>query len=500
VNEANSTGSPFYSFQWDSLLIEAGVVASIQSASRLILGPKSSNVTDMLSRVLLFKLMLMSGVVKIQSSCPTWLQLTALEYHYATQPLPSSLAYAALNHLNPFVQRVSVALTLLFEIPASILLLAPSVSVRQLGAKIQILLQVLIAATGSYTFFNILTLALAVGVYSSPPDLKFAPSVPTWVQTFFCSCFLAFCAGEMFTIGSLTSEHTSIDLQSVDTSILEHVGLNLKTGPKITSQYISTFLPKIVSLALFYFVVCGMSDVLLPFPRSMRSAMKSLWRLFFLATTLYVSCGFLLPMYTLTPALRAAHIDDPADIFSKIGKHSYTNAVGKFGLTSGYGLFRSMTGVGWEEVRAFTNNKKYGWAGLPPSVVARPEIVLEGLFDDKWEELDFKWKPGKLDGKPKYAAPYQPRLDWQMWFAALGSYQNNVWFISLVDKLLENCESVVGLMDIRPDLREKMDKGEMKMVKATKYQYDFTRVRNKWTEKIPNVVFAGESDGEFGRR
>ena len=62
---------------------------------------------------------------------------------------------------------------------------------------------------------------------------------------------------------------------------------------------------------------------------------------------------------------------------------------------------------------------------------------------------DFAYKPGKLDVKPGYAAPYQPRLDWQMWFAALGSYQNNVWFISLVDKLLENCESVVSLMDIR---------------------------------------------------
>ena len=99
-------------------------------------------------------------------------------------------------------------------------------------------------------------------------------------------------------------------------------------------------------------------------------------------------------------------------------------------------------------------------------------------------QLDFKWKPGKLDREPGYPAPYQPRLDWQMWFAALGGYQQNVWFISLVDKLLENCKSVVNLMDVSVELKAKMNDGKMKMVKATKYQYDFTRVRNKWNQKV----------------
>ena len=58
--------------------------------------------------------------------------------------------------------------------------------------------------------------------------------------------------------------------------------------PPSSRQYITAFLPKVVSLSLFYFAVCGVSDVLLPFPRSMRSAMISLWRLVFLATTIYV--------------------------------------------------------------------------------------------------------------------------------------------------------------------------------------------------------------------
>lgn len=85
----------------------------------------------------LFKLMFMSGLVKIQSNCPTWLNLTALEYHYATQPLPTPLSWHALNLINPFLQRLSVAATLVIEIGAAFLLLAPTKDVRELGCKVR---------------------------------------------------------------------------------------------------------------------------------------------------------------------------------------------------------------------------------------------------------------------------------------------------------------------------------------------------------------------------
>ena len=38
----------------------------------------------------------------------------------------------------------------------------------------------------------------------------------------------------------------------------------------------------------------------------------------------------------------------------------------------------------------------------------------------------------------RYIVPHQPRLDWQMWFAALGSYQHNPWLLNLVYRLLMN--------------------------------------------------------------
>ena len=54
----------------------------------------------------------------------------------------------------------------------------------------------------------------------------------------------------------------------------------------------------------------------------------------------------------------------------------------------------------------------------------RPEIVIEGSDDGiEWRPYVFKWKPGPLDRMPAFVEPHQPRLDWQMWFAALGDAQ-----------------------------------------------------------------------------
>ena len=72
-----------------------------------------------------------------------------------------------------------------------------------------------------------------------------------------------------------------------------------------------------------------------------------------------------------------------------------------FYLANSYGLFAVMT-------------------------TSRIEIVVEGSNDGQtWQAYEFKYKPGDLARRPPWVAPYQPRLDWQMWFAALGRYQEN---------------------------------------------------------------------------
>ena len=54
----------------------------------------------------------------------------------------------------------------------------------------------------------------------------------------------------------------------------------------------------------------------------------------------------------------------------------------------------------------------------------RPEIVIEGSADgETWREYVFRYKPGPLNRPPLWNIPHQPRLDWQMWFAALGGVE-----------------------------------------------------------------------------
>ncbi len=80
-----SVGQPFSNFQWDALLLECGFLA-------LFLGVP---LTAYAYRLLLFRLMFESGLVKMLSHDPTWRNLTALRFHFLTQPLPDPLAYYA---------------------------------------------------------------------------------------------------------------------------------------------------------------------------------------------------------------------------------------------------------------------------------------------------------------------------------------------------------------------------------------------------------------------
>src|SRR5204862_250335 len=63
----------------------------------------------------------------------------------------------------------------------------------------------------------------------------------------------------------------------------------------------------------------------------------------------------------------------------------------------------------------------------------RPEIVIEGSDDGKtWLPYEFKWKPGDVNRRPAFTWFHMPRLDWQMWFAALGDWQQNLWVLAFM--------------------------------------------------------------------
>jgi hypothetical protein len=118
-----------------------------------------------------------------------------------------------------------------------------------------------------------------------------------------------------------------------------------------------------------------------------------------------------------------------------------------FRIVNGYGLFRVMT-------------------------KERPEIILEGSADGiEWKPYEFRWKPGTLNRAPAFVEPHQPRLDWQMWFAALSDVRQNRWFVGLVLRLLENSPDVVHLLGKNP-----FPDQPPHYIRAGIYRYRFTTI------------------------
>ncbi len=132
--------------------------------------------------------------------------------------------------------------------------------------------------------------------------------------------------------------------------------------------------------------------------------------------------------------------------------------IGPLHLVSSYGLFAVMT-------------------------TKRNEIVIEGSNDGReWREYQFRYKPGDVARRPPWNIPHQPRLDWQMWFAALEDPQQLRWFWLFLERLLHNEPAVISLLAGNPF----PDKPPL-FVRARFYDYTYTdaraRARGLWWER-----------------
>ena len=100
-------------------------------------------------------------------------------------------------------------------------------------------------------------------------------------------------------------------------------------------------------------------------------------------------------------------------------------------------------------VRRFDTVNAYG--AFAVMTRTRPEIIIEGSADgETWLPYEFPWKPGDLTRRPVFIAPWQPRLDWQMWFAALGNCESNPWVLDLQQRLLTQTPEVLKLFEKNP--------------------------------------------------
>jgi hypothetical protein len=128
----------------------------------------------------------------------------------------------------------------------------------------------------------------------------------------------------------------------------------------------------------------------------------------------------------------------------------------------------------------FRSVNGYGlFAVMTPS---RPEIFVEGSNDGQnWIAYEFNYKPADLDKRPRFVAPHQPRLDWQMWFAALGDYRGNPWFVNFCVRLLQGQPEVLRLLKKNP-----FPNGPPKYIRAIVYDYRFTKFGSRdWWRREP---------------
>jgi hypothetical protein len=131
----------------------------------------------------------------------------------------------------------------------------------------------------------------------------------------------------------------------------------------------------------------------------------------------------------------------------------------------------------------------------------RLEIIVEGSEDGRdWRPYQFKYKPGDLNQRPRFVAPHQPRLDWQMWFAALSDYRQNPWLINFCVRLLEGSPKVLRLLKANP-----FPNGPPKYMRAMAYQYHFTDFKtwrqsgNWWRRELKGIYLPPISlKGTFG--
>jgi hypothetical protein len=382
-----TVGQDFLAFQWDNLLLEAGFLAIFMAPWQL--WPRGSpkapppRVPRWLLWFLLFRLMFSSGAVKLISGDLTWRNLTALEYHYYTQPLPTSIAWYV--HLAPaWFQHGSVVFMFFIELAMPFLILAPRLW-RFVGGGFLILLQLLIALTGNYAFFNLLTLALCVLLFDDALLARFFPRA----------------LAERLRVATSNPRRFSLR--------------RWVTAP--------------IAMILFAAGLLQLAD--------------------------------LFSIHWLPPSAFQLLTDlEPVRV------------------VNGYGLFALMT-------------------------TSRLEIILEGSNDgNTWLDYEFKFKAGDPRRAPRWVEPLQPRLDWQMWFAALGDYRSSPWFRHLMLRLLEGSAPVLALLERNP-----FPQSPPKYVRALIYDYHFTtwserRTQGEWWHRhllgsyFPAVTLKRSEEGE----
>jgi hypothetical protein len=334
-----------------------------------------------LFRWLIFRIMLGSALIKLRGdSC--WHDLTALYYHFETQPIPNP--FSRYFHFLPHpILQFGVIWTFVVELVSPFFIFWPRWG-RYIAGGIIISFQLTLIVSGNLSFFNWLTILPALACFD---DRFWRWILPTWLKS------------------------SAMEAQ-------------LAAKPS-------------VAMTITVWCAFALIAVLSIYPHRVQVG---------LLESGAPEYGYTSPVLNL--------IDPPG------GQAMNTN-FDSFHLVNTYGAFGS---VGRE----------------------RPVIVFEGTDGDDpsattgWKEYPYVGSPWDPKLRPPFIAPYQPHLDWQLWFAAMGTPEEYSWTYNLVWKLLHNDPATLSLFAGNP-----FPEHPPKYVRAVLYIYHFAPLGNSehvyWT-------------------
>ncbi len=349
-------GQDWYGYGWEIQLLETGFLA-IFLCPLLELRPFPKREPPLvilwLFRWLIFRIMLGAALIKLRGDS-VWRDLTALYYHFETQPIPNPLS-RWFHFLPRGVLKGGVVFNYVAELLAPWFAFGPSLA-RHIAGVILVLFQFTLILSGNLSFLNWLTIVPALACFDDSFWEKLLPK--TLVQR--------------------------------------------ATAAGAAAQ---------------------------PSPSMRRAA----WVI-----------AAIVGLLSIQPVL---NMISPGQIMN--------TSFDPFDLVNTYGAFGS---VGRERLNVVFE----GTETLDP----RSEAAA-------WREYPYRGLPVALDRRPPQIAPYQPRLDWQMWFASMGTPEQYPWTLHLIWKLLHNDRGVLALFALNP-----FPEKPPRYVRAVLYRYEFARPGN----------------------
>jgi hypothetical protein len=367
-------GQDWYGYGWEIQMIETGFLAIFLCP---LVDPRPFPKRPppfaiiILFRWLIVRIMLGSALIKLRGdSC--WTDLTALYYHFETQPIPNPIS-RWFHFLPHWLLQFGTVWTFVVELIAPFFVFWPRIG-RLIAGAIIVSFQLTLIVSGNLSFFNWLTILPALACFD---DRFLGHLLPT-----------------RFVAWANQARH--------------------EVSPSLPMTITSWVVAVLIGLLSFQPVL----------------------------------------------NLFALHFDRSGNL---VDGQEMNNAFDPIGLVNTYGAFGS---VGRE----------------------RPVIVFEGTnsSDPKtatdWKEYPYVGSPWDPARPPAQIAPYQPHLDWQLWFAAMSTYEQYPWTLNLVWKMLHNDPATLSLFAGNP-----FPDHPPQYIRAVLYRYHFAPPGNPehvyWTRE-----------------